>query len=211
MRDFRDAKSMAHTLREALAAKQYKITVGESLELIARLFGMADWNTLSALIKEWERGAKANGARGAAGGLGFTAAAEASLHRALRAASERGQAEATVQHLLLSLTRDPDATAIMEECAVDLAAIRQLLSSSVELGSAGEGSGGASEPVPSSGFQRVVQRAILEVQFSGRRNITGADLLVALVTEPDGTSVRLLRERASDLSEALKKAGPRTG
>lgn len=211
MRDFRDAKSMAHTLREALAAKQHKITVGESLELIARLFGMADWNTLSALIKDWDRDVKAPGARRGGGSLQFTAATEAALHRALRAASERGHAQATVEHLLLSLTDDPDATAIMKECGIDPAAIQKLLSSSVEVGSAGDGGGGASDPAPSPAFQRVVQRAILEVQASGGRDITGADLLVALVTEPEGTSVRVLRERAADLSEALKKAGPRTG
>jgi hypothetical protein len=50
MRDFRDAKAMAHTLRAALAAKGLKITVSESLELIATAFGAADWNTLSATI-----------------------------------------------------------------------------------------------------------------------------------------------------------------
>jgi hypothetical protein len=51
MRDFRDAKAMAHTLRSALAAKGIKITVGQSLELIAQAFGVADWNTLAATIK----------------------------------------------------------------------------------------------------------------------------------------------------------------
>jgi len=54
MRDFRDAKAMAQTLRAALAAKGVKITVGESLELIAKAFGAADWNTLAAAIKTAE-------------------------------------------------------------------------------------------------------------------------------------------------------------
>ena len=51
MRDFRDAKAMAQTVRAALAAKGLKITISESLELIATAFGVADWNTLSATIK----------------------------------------------------------------------------------------------------------------------------------------------------------------
>jgi hypothetical protein len=51
MRDFRDAKAMAHTLRAALAAKGVKVTISESLELIAQAFGVADWNTLSATIR----------------------------------------------------------------------------------------------------------------------------------------------------------------
>jgi hypothetical protein len=51
MRDFRDAKAMAHTLRAALAAKGFKITVSQSLELIAEAFGVADWNTLAAAIR----------------------------------------------------------------------------------------------------------------------------------------------------------------
>jgi Glyoxalase superfamily protein len=50
MRDFRDAKAMAHTLRAAVAAKDHRITNSESLELIARAFGVVDWNTLSAAV-----------------------------------------------------------------------------------------------------------------------------------------------------------------
>jgi hypothetical protein len=51
MRDFRDSKVMAQAIRAALAAKGHKITTGESLELIAKAFGVADWNTLAAAIK----------------------------------------------------------------------------------------------------------------------------------------------------------------
>ena len=55
MRDFRDARAMAQTLRAALAAKGHKITIGESLEALSKAFGVADWNTLSAAIKAAER------------------------------------------------------------------------------------------------------------------------------------------------------------
>src|ERR1700722_15685582 len=54
MRDFRDAMAMAQTIRAALAAKGHKITIAESLELVAKGFGAADWNTLSAAIKSAE-------------------------------------------------------------------------------------------------------------------------------------------------------------
>src|SRR6516162_3891741 len=60
MRDFRDAKAMAHTLRAALAAKGHKVTNSESLELIAQTFGVADWNTLSATIREEAAGPRNN-------------------------------------------------------------------------------------------------------------------------------------------------------
>ncbi|WP_456756028.1 glyoxalase superfamily protein [Bradyrhizobium sp. USDA 4461] len=51
MRDFRDSKAMAHTLRAALATKGLKITVGQSLELTAEMFGLPGWNTLAAAIR----------------------------------------------------------------------------------------------------------------------------------------------------------------
>ena len=51
MRDFRDAKAMAKSIRAALAAKRLKISISESLELVANAFGAADWNTLSATIR----------------------------------------------------------------------------------------------------------------------------------------------------------------
>jgi hypothetical protein len=55
MRDFRDAKAMAHALRASLAAEGFRITVSQSLELIARAFGVADWNTLAAAIHQRAR------------------------------------------------------------------------------------------------------------------------------------------------------------
>ncbi|WP_448029576.1 glyoxalase superfamily protein [Bradyrhizobium liaoningense] len=55
MRDFRDAKAMAQTLREALNARSVSLTVSESLELVARIFGLADWNVLAARIRSAEQ------------------------------------------------------------------------------------------------------------------------------------------------------------
>ena len=195
MRDFRDAKSMARTLREALAAKHCKITVGESLELIGNLFGVSDWNTLSALIKNSDGGSKDTDRRGDDQGPTFARTTEAALHGALRAAHERSLAECSVEHLLLSLTEDPDAIAMMRARRVDPTAVRALLERSVEIARAGDGHDSISGPVPSPSFQRVVQRAILDAQASGEWNITGAHLLVAILSEQESSAARILREQ----------------
>jgi hypothetical protein len=63
MRDFRDAKAMAHTLRAALATKGLKITISQSLQLIAQAFGVADWYTLSAAIRGEAAGPRNNAPR----------------------------------------------------------------------------------------------------------------------------------------------------
>ena len=85
MRDFRHAKAMARTLRASLAARGFKITVSQSLELIAEAFGMADWNTLSATIRAEATGPRNNVRRSqfsaAWSGYAFSAALESTLHR----------------------------------------------------------------------------------------------------------------------------------
>lgn len=207
MRNFRDAKSMAHTLREALAAKHYKISVGESLELIAHLFGVSDWNTLSATIKESDQEPKQHDRPGKSRGLHFAATTEAALSGALQAASERGQAESKVEHLLLSLMEDPDVIAILKAHKIDPAQTKRLLASRIEMPNTVDRTN-TTDPSPSAGFQRVVQRAILICQTSGEWNITGAHLLLAIFTEQEGTVVETLREiglNRSHVANVLKR------
>ncbi len=205
MRNFRDAKVMAHSLRAALAAKHLKISVGESLELISHLFGVGDWNTLSALIKNSDRELNQHG-RGVNGqGPQFAATTEAALLGALRAASERGHAESGVEHLLLSLTEDPDVIAILQARKIDPAQIRTLLANTVEMTSAVDRLDMA-DPSPSSAFQRVVQRAVLSSQTSGEWNITGVHLLLAMFSEREATAVKILRKQGlnrNDVANAL--------
>jgi hypothetical protein len=210
MRDYRDAKSMAHMLREELASgKNYKITVGESLELIAHLFGAADWNTLSALIKNSDQDPNPPGAVGRGTGPRFAPTMEATLLRSIRAADERGQTESTVEHLLLSLTEDSDAAAIMKARGIDPAAIREVLARSIEITGAGDSRNRAIDPTPSPAFQRVVQRAILDAQASGELTITGAHLFVAILSVQDATAARILREHGLDHRAAPTIAGRR--
>lgn len=207
MRNFRDAKVMAHTLRAALAAKHFEISVGESLELISHLFGVGDWNTLSASIKKSEEEPNQHSRGGNSQGAHFAATTEAALFGALRAASERGQAESGVEHLLLSLTEDPDVRAILRAYKVDPAQIRRLLANAVEMATAVDRPN-MTDPSPSSAFQRVVQRAIINSQTSGEWNITGAHLLLAIFSEQEATAVRILREQGlsrSDVANALAR------
>jgi Glyoxalase superfamily protein/Clp amino terminal domain, pathogenicity island component len=121
MRDFRDAKAMARTLRAALAAKGLKITISQSLELIAELFGVADWNTLAAAIRG-DRTVPRDDASPSpppraetvsGGGILFSRALELTLHRALACANQRYHEYATLEHLLLALTDEADASAVM--------------------------------------------------------------------------------------------------
>jgi hypothetical protein len=116
MRDFRDAKIMARTLRSALAAKGLKITVSQSLELIAELFGADDWNTLAAAIRREEPTPRERASPDhfrQPTTQSFSRELELSLHRTLGHADQRNHEYATLEHLLLALIDDPDASAVM--------------------------------------------------------------------------------------------------
>jgi len=210
MRDYRDAKTMAHMLREALAAKHCKITVGESLELIAKLFGLPDWNTLSAAIKNPPPDPNPAGARRQGNGPHFTPTTEAALLGALRAAQERGQERSTTEHLFLALTEDPDAIAIMKAAGVDPAATRDMIERSAELQAPAEAPDWI-QPRPSPAFQRTVQRAILDAQATQEWAISGAHLLIALLSQQDSTAVRILQDQGLDRGKAMKIVGRGVG
>jgi hypothetical protein len=120
MRDFRDAKAMAHTLRAALATKGLNITVSQSLELIAQAFGAADWNTLSAVIREEAAGLHNNNA------FAPQSTTTATIDRALAYARQRKHQYVTLEHLLLALIDDVDASAMMKACKVDKRETHQL-------------------------------------------------------------------------------------
>jgi hypothetical protein len=121
---------MARTLRAAVAAKGPKITISESLELIAKAFGVADWNTLSATIR----------AQAPASSPPPPPTIESVARPGFRRAwgdaapanvptSERKHEHATLEHLLLALIEDVDASAVMKACSVDLGALNERLTS----------------------------------------------------------------------------------
>jgi RNA polymerase sigma factor (sigma-70 family) len=216
MRDFRDAKVMARTIRAALAAKGLKLTVSQGLELIAEIFGEVDWNTLAAAIRAEGTargnnaspspppGAEAATAPGAPGrGLLFSRPLESTLHRALAYAHQRRHQYATLEHLLLALTDDEDASAIMNGCKVDLAALKEHLTDYIdnELKTLVIDDGRDSSPT--SAFQRVIQRAVIHVQSSGGQQVTGADVLVAIFAERESHAAYFLEQQGMSHYDAV--------
>jgi len=195
MRDFRDAKAMAHTLRAALATKGLKITVGQSLELIAQAFGVADWNTLSAAI------------RGEAAGPRNTPPpqfpATATMHRALAYANQRKHQYETLEHLLLALIDDVDASAVMKACKVDLGALKEKLTNYIDNDLKTQVIDDGGEPKQTAGFQRVVQRAAHYAEGRGLPARTGAELLLAIFAETESPAARLLSEQDMTRQDAV--------
>jgi ATP-dependent Clp protease ATP-binding subunit ClpA len=118
---------------------------------------------------------------------------EKTLHRALAIATEHRHEYATLEHLLLSLTEDQDAIAVLRACGVDIEQLRQHLNEFIINELKGLVSGQSIEPKPTAGFQRVVQRAAIHVQSSGREEVTGANVLVALFSERESHAVYTLQ------------------
>ena len=118
---------------------------------------------------------------------------EQTLHRALGHASERRHEYATLEHLLLSLTEDQDAVAVLRACGVDLDQLSIDVANFIDTELDGIRSERTQEPKPTAGFQRVVQRAVVHVQTSGREEVTGANVLVALFSERESHAVFFLQ------------------
>jgi ATP-dependent Clp protease ATP-binding subunit ClpA len=120
---------------------------------------------------------------------------EQALHRAIKLASDRHHEYATLEHLLLALLDDPDAAQVMKACNVDVDALRQSLVKYVDEELITLVIEDGEDAKPTTGFQRVVQRAVLHVQNSGRDEVTGANVLVALFTERESHAVYFLQEQ----------------
>ncbi len=146
----------------------------------------------------------------------FAQSLEKTLHAALANATERAHEYATLEHLLLALIDDPDAAEVMTACGVELGdlgdVVKQYLDSEYQaLKTAEKG-----EPAPTAGFQRVIQRAILHVQSSGKDTVNGANVLVALFSERDSYAVYFLQQQdmsrldaVSFISHGIGKGGRR--
>ena len=118
---------------------------------------------------------------------------EQTLHRALALASERRHEYATLEHLLLALTEDQDAIAVLRACGVELERIRSELTEFLDTELSGLVTSRVADPKPTAGFQRAVQRAAIHVQSSGREEVTGANVLVALFSERESHAVYFLQ------------------
>jgi ATP-dependent Clp protease ATP-binding subunit ClpA len=133
----------------------------------------------------------------------FARELEQTLHNALGEASRRRHEYATLEHLLMALIDDGHASKVMTACGVNRdelkATVKQYLDG--ELGALVADSG--TDPTPTSGFQRVVQRAILHVQSSGRDEVTGANVLVALFSERESYAVYFLQQQDMSRLDAV--------
>ncbi|MGF1639727.1 MAG: ATP-dependent Clp protease ATP-binding subunit ClpA [Rhodospirillales bacterium] len=118
---------------------------------------------------------------------------EQTLHRALALATERGHEYATLEHLLLALVEDQDAVPVMRACGVDITQLRHDLAQFVDQELDSLRSAGTNDPKPTAGFQRVIQRSVIHVQSSGREEVTGANVLVALFSERESHAVYYLQ------------------
>lgn len=203
MRDYRDAKAMAHTARAFLAGYDLKITNSQSLELIAKTFGVADWNTLSATIRAEVSTPRTEAATPPAridAGIRprvprFSSELERTLQRALAHGDAKRHRYTTCEHLLLALTDDPNASRAMQACSVDLTALKKSLSDYIDndLRSIVVEPGTAvGESRPTAAFRRVMQSAEAHAEQMGKQEVTGDNVLVVIFAERLSPAVRRL-------------------
>jgi ATP-dependent Clp protease ATP-binding subunit ClpA len=125
----------------------------------------------------------------------FSRSLEQALHRALALAGERRHEYATLEHLLLALIDDQDAAAVMRACNVDLEMLRRNLVEYVDTELSNLVTEARQDSKPTAGFQRVIQRAVIHVQSSGREEVTGANVLVAIFAERESHAAYFLQEQ----------------
>jgi ATP-dependent Clp protease ATP-binding subunit ClpA len=128
---------------------------------------------------------------------------EQTLRRALAYANDRRHDYATLEHLLLALVDDQDAIAVMRACNVDVERLRRDLSDYVDNQLGNIVGSHHAEAKPTAGFQRVLQRAAIHVQSSGREEVTGANILVALFSERESHAVFFLQEQEMSRLDAV--------
>src|SRR5690554_6900262 len=128
---------------------------------------------------------------------------EKTLHRALAFANERRHEYATLEHLLLALGEDSDAIAVMRACGVDVEKLKREVSDYIDNELSNLINAHAGEAKPTAGFQRVLQRAAIHVQSSGREEVTGANVLVALFSERESHAVYYLQEQEMTRLDAV--------
>jgi ATP-dependent Clp protease ATP-binding subunit ClpA len=125
----------------------------------------------------------------------FSRSLEQSLHRALAIANERHHEYATLEHLLLALTDDQDAAAVMRACNVDIDRLKRNLVEYIDGELDNLVMDASDDSKPTAGFQRVIQRAVIHVQSSGREEVTGANVLVAIFAERESHAAYFLQEQ----------------
>ncbi|HEY3719635.1 MAG TPA: AAA family ATPase, partial [Roseiarcus sp.] len=125
----------------------------------------------------------------------FSRALEKTLRKALAIANERRHEYATLEHLLLALIDDPDGAAVLKACNVDVDVLRRNVARYIDTELENLVVENGEEAKATAGFQRVVQRAAIHVQSSGREEVTGANVLVAIFAERESHAAYFLQEQ----------------
>ncbi|MCA3599663.1 MAG: ATP-dependent Clp protease ATP-binding subunit ClpA [Methylobacterium sp.] len=133
----------------------------------------------------------------------FSKSLENALHQALSLASSRRHEYATLEHLLLALIDDEDAAAVMEACNVKLEDLRRTVTHYIDNELDALIARERTETKPTAGFQRVIQRAVIHVQSSGRDEVTGANVLVAIFAERESHAAYFLQEQEMTRYDAV--------
>jgi ATP-dependent Clp protease ATP-binding subunit ClpA len=120
---------------------------------------------------------------------------EQTLHRALSAANVRQHEFATLEHLLFALIEDPDALSVLRACGINLQILQTQIIKHLDEELSYLVSSQMVESKPTTAFQRVLQRSAIHVQSSGREEVTGANVLVALFSERESYAVYFLTEQ----------------
>ncbi|MEH6527592.1 MAG: ATP-dependent Clp protease ATP-binding subunit ClpA [Sneathiella sp.] len=134
---------------------------------------------------------------------GFSNSLEETLHRAMALATARRHEFAMLEHLLHSLTEDQDAAAVMRACNVDLDQLRSDLDTFITDELDDLVMDGFVEARPTLSFQRVVQRALINVESSGREEVTGANVLVAIFSERESHAAYFLQKQEMTRLDAI--------
>jgi ATP-dependent Clp protease ATP-binding subunit ClpA len=120
---------------------------------------------------------------------------EVSLHMAFVEARQKQHEFITVEHLLLAMLDNPSAAEVLKACGVDLDELRGVLTDFISEHTPRLSPHSDADTQPTQGFQRVIQRAILHVQSSGKKEVTGANVLVAIFGEKESHAVYFLNQR----------------
>ncbi|MGB3388694.1 MAG: Clp protease N-terminal domain-containing protein, partial [Pseudaminobacter sp.] len=133
----------------------------------------------------------------------FSQGLEKALHQALTFANERHHEYATLEHLLLALIDDAEAAAVMRACNVDLDDLRHTVLTYIDTELDNLVTGYDEDSKPTAGFQRVIQRAVIHVQSSGRDEVSGANVLVAIFAERESHAAYFLQEQQMTRYDAV--------
>ena len=134
----------------------------------------------------------------------FSSKLEETLHQAIRFAKDRRHEYVTLEHLLMALTDDQDASQVMQACNVDLGELRENITTFLDETLAHLVTNREEDAKPTPSFTRVIQRAAIHVQSAGRDEVTGANVLVALFAERESHAVFFLLEQEMSRYDAVR-------